>query len=117
MSDSNADGSQSGSISSTSLVIPESDNCAEARLILQSIQGSRPKTDMKSGDVFYEVYDSIERFTADRLVNICKTLNLDEELIVGILKTNMQLAARAKQRISDGRRKRTIYIGDSLTAS
>ena len=92
---------------------------AEAKQLFDETPNA-PRTDLTRNDVFYEVYDSLERFTAERIIIIAKRLKLEESLIISIIQENQTLARRAKRRIRDGNRRpqnNNLKIHESLFAS
>lgn len=88
----------------------------EAKTIIGSV-GKRPKTDNSTGDVLFEMYDSMERFTTERIILISRRIQLDESVLIDILKANSELASRTRRRIGDGRPNRFAKLGESLMES
>merc|ERR1712137_1272016 len=90
----------------------------EAKELLEQTKHTKPITDCSSGDVLFEAYDSLERFAAERLILVARKLELDEDLILQMLKTNAEFANNTKRRIRDTRpRREQKQLHDSLAAS
>ena len=91
------------------------DDQEEARQLIQNTK--RPKTDNSSGDVLFELYDSMERFTTERIILVAKKIKLDEDILIEMLQANTEMAKQTKRRIGDGKRRRRDRLSESLQAS
>jgi hypothetical protein len=95
---------------------------AEAKEILADVDTDGPIINHGTGDVLFELVESMERFTTERIVLIAKKLKLEEDLVIQIITANLELARASQRRIGDGKRRRysrkpKSHIANSLSAS